>query len=214
MPGTSETSDSSNGDQRARPRRKGSPASPPGEALVGLASRGRAARDSCGDLVSLVLCPRPPLRSKPTTNGSCSRKARTDQARGPRSDGTHPPKPQVSKCNSWSRCAGSWGCGDRSRDTLGRPRGRSTSSGDSPPHSLSSQDNRACRSRRGPLLCAGCDSIDPTAQIFTIHFRNDLGRPVHLSECGDTRCRKVEGQAAAPLSITDVSHGRHESGPS
>jgi hypothetical protein len=38
------------------------------------------------------------------------------------------------------------------------------------------------------LCAAGCDSIDPTEQFFTISFVNDLPGPVTLKTCSDDAC--------------------------
>ena len=52
-------------------------------------------------------------------------------------------------------------------------------------------------------FAAGCDSVDPSVQLFTIHFRDDLGRQVRLTDCNDTRCHDLgDSWLVPPGSLT------------
>jgi hypothetical protein len=42
------------------------------------------------------------------------------------------------------------------------------------------------------FVLAGCGSVDPTAQSFSISFVNDLGRPVALKLCSDENCHSFD----------------------
>jgi hypothetical protein len=54
------------------------------------------------------------------------------------------------------------------------------------------------------LASTACDSVDPSVQLFTIHFRNNLGEQVLIHECDDTRCRKLsDSWAVSAGSLTD-----------
>jgi hypothetical protein len=53
-------------------------------------------------------------------------------------------------------------------------------------------------------VAAGCDSLDPTVQLFRIHFRNDLGTAVRMTECNDTNCDHLSDTwVVPPRTLTD-----------
>jgi hypothetical protein len=53
-------------------------------------------------------------------------------------------------------------------------------------------------------VAAGCDSLDPTVQLFRIHFRNDLGTAVRMTECDDTHCHHLRDTwVVAARALTD-----------